>query len=106
MAPQLTPADFQSEVLDSDKPVLVDFFGDHCGGCAMIAPLIDQLAGEVRDRAKVFKMNAVEAREISKSYGLRSVPTLLFFHQGEVKDQVIGAGISKDQLAARLLALA
>jgi thioredoxin 1 len=106
MALALNEANFQSEVLDSSVPVLVDFWAEWCGPCKMIGPVIDQLSTELGGQAKVGKVNVDEARELAAKYGVRSIPLLLFFKNGEVKDQVVGAGVSKDQLKARLLALA
>ncbi len=106
MALQLNDSNFQSEVIDSDQPVLVDFWAEWCGPCKMIGPVIDQLSGEVDGQAKVGKVNVDEARELAVKYGVRSIPLLLFFKGGEVKDQIVGANVTKDQLKQKLLALA
>ena len=106
MALQLTEANFQSEVIDSDLPVLVDFWAEWCGPCKMIGPVIDQVATDLEGQAKVGKVNVDNARELSAKYGVRSIPFLLFFKNGEVKDQIVGANVTKDQLKAKLLALA
>ncbi|HEY8990972.1 MAG TPA: thioredoxin [Luteolibacter sp.] len=105
MALQFTDANFQSEVIDSDKPVLVDFWAEWCGPCKMIGPIIDQLATDLEGQAKVGKVNVDEARELAVKYGVRSIPFLLFFKNGEIKDQIVGANVTKDQLKAKLLAL-
>jgi thioredoxin 1 len=105
MALQLTEANFQSEVIDSDQPVLVDFWAEWCGPCKMIGPVIDQVAADLEGQAKVGKVNVDEARELSVKYGVRSIPLLLFFKNGEVKDQIVGANVTKDMLKAKLLAL-
>jgi len=105
MALQFTDANFQSEVIDSDKPVLVDFWAEWCGPCKMIGPIIDQLAADLDGQAKVGKVNVDEARELAVKYGVRSIPFLLFFKNGEIKDQIVGANVTKDQLKAKLLAL-
>jgi thioredoxin 1 len=102
----LTDTNFQNEVLDSDQPVLVDFWAEWCGPCKMIGPLLDQLSSEVDGQAKVGKVNVDDARELAVKYNVRSIPLLLFFKNGEVKDQIVGAGVTKDQLKAKLLALA
>ncbi len=105
MALQLTESNFQSEVIDSDLPVLVDFWAEWCGPCKMIAPILDDLSNEVSGQAKVGKLNVDEARDLAVKYNVRSIPLLLFFKNGEVKDQIVGAAVTKDQLKAKLLAL-
>ncbi len=106
MAQTFTDSNFQSEVLDSDLPVLVDFWAEWCGPCKMIGPVIDQVATELEGTAKVGKVNVDEARELAVKYNVRSIPYLLFFKNGEVKDQIVGASVTKDQLKAKLKALA
>lgn len=102
MALQLTEANFESEVISSDVPVLVDFWAEWCGPCKMIGPIVDQLADDVGDSAKVAKVNVDEARDLAVKYNVRSIPLLLFFKNGEVKDQIVGASVTKDQLKAKL----
>jgi thioredoxin 1 len=106
MSLKLTDANFQSEVIDSEVPVLVDFWAEWCGPCKMIGPVIDQVASELEGSAKVGKVNVDEARELAVKYNVRSIPLLLFFKNGEVKDQIVGASVTKDQLKAKLQALA
>ena len=106
MALTFTDANFQSEVIDSQVPVLVDFWAEWCGPCKMLGPIIDQVATELGSQAKVGKLNVDDARELAGKYNVRSIPFLLFFKNGEVKDQVVGANVTKDQLKAKLLALA
>lgn len=106
MSLQLNDANFQSEVINSDLPVLVDFWAEWCGPCKMIGPVIDQLSNEVAGQAKVGKVNVDEARELAVKYNVRSIPFLLFFKDGQVKDQIVGANVTKEQLKAKLLALA
>ncbi len=106
MALKLTDANFQSEVIDSDLPVLVDFWAEWCGPCKMIGPIIDQVATDLEGVAKVGKVNVDDARELAVKYNVRSIPLLLFFKNGEVKDQIVGASVTKDQLKAKLQALA
>ncbi len=106
MAQQFNDSNFQSEVIESDKPVLVDFWAEWCGPCKMIGPVIDQVAEEVGDTAKVGKVNVDECRDLAVKYNVRSIPYLLFFKGGEVKDQIVGASVTKDQLKQKLEALA
>lgn len=106
MAQQFNDSNFQSEVIDSDVPVLVDFWAEWCGPCKMIGPVIDQLSEELNGSAKVGKVNVDEARDLAVKYGVRSIPLLLFFKDGEVKDQIVGANVTKDQLKEKLSALA
>lgn len=106
MALTLTDTNFQSEVIDSDLPVLVDFWAEWCGPCKMIGPILDQVATDLEGVAKVGKVNVDDARELAVKYNVRSIPLLLFFKNGEVKDQIVGASVTKDQLKAKLQALA
>ena len=106
MSLQLTEENFQSEVLDSDVPVLVDFWAEWCGPCKMIGPIIDEVSSEVEGTAKVAKVNVDTARDLAVKYGVKSIPLLLFFKNGEVKDQIVGASVTKDQLTAKLKELA
>eukprot|EP00903_Cladosiphon_okamuranus_P003536 g3534.t1 len=106
MAKTLTQDNFQSEVIDSDQPVLVDFWAEWCGPCKMIGPVLDQLSSEIEGQAKIGKVNVDDARDLAVKYNVKSIPLLLFFKNGEVKDQIVGANVTKDQLKAKLLALA
>ncbi len=101
----LNEENFESEVLNSDKPVLVDFWAEWCGPCKMISPMIDELSEEVADTVKVGKVEVDKAQALAAKYGVRSIPCLLFFKDGEVKDQIVGANVSKDQLKDKLAAL-
>ena len=105
MSQQFNDANFQTEVLNSDLPVLVDFWAEWCGPCKMIGPVIDQVATELAGQAKVGKVNVDEARQLSAKYNVRSIPFLLFFKNGQVVDQIVGANVTRDQLKAKLLAL-
>jgi len=87
----VTDATFDGEVLAGDSTVVVDFWAEWCGPCKMIAPVLDELAGEYAGRVKVMKLNVDENPSTSAKYGVRSIPTLLFFKGGKVVDQVIGA---------------
>jgi thioredoxin 1 len=106
MALTLNDTNFQSEVIDSNLPVLVDFWAEWCGPCKMIGPVIDQVSADLEGVAKVGKVNVDEARDLAVKYNVRSIPLLLFFKNGEVKDQIVGASVTKDQLKAKLQALA
>lgn len=105
MITELNETNFQSEVLDSTVPVLVDFWAKDCGPCEQIALVLEQLAAEMSATAKIAKMDAFANMPIASRYGVRSVPNLLFFKNGEVKDQFIGSRITKHQLRAKLEAL-
>ena len=87
----VTDSTFDGEVLSGDSPVVVDFWAEWCGPCKMIAPVLDELAGEYAGRVKVMSLNVDENPSTSAKYGVRSIPTLLFFKGGRVVDQVIGA---------------
>jgi len=107
MALEINATNFDEVVLQSDQPVLVDFWAQWCGPCKMISPLIDELATEVEGSAKVGKVEMEgDNQQLAVKYGVRSIPCLLFFKDGEVKDQIVGANITKDQLKSKLTALA
>ena len=92
---------FETEVLKSDVPVLVDFWAEWCGPCKAIGPSIEQLAEEYAGRAKVVKVNVDEEGEIAQRYGIMSIPALLVFKNGSVVDQMVGAA-PKAQIAQLL----
>ena len=104
MAKEFTTDNFDAEVLESKKPVLVDFWAEWCGPCRMITPLIDELHQEFQDKAVVGKVNVDSESEISAKYGITSIPTLLFFKDGEVVDKHIGSA-SKTDLENKLNSL-
>ena len=88
---------FESEVVNSEKPVLVDFWAEWCGPCKQIAPVVEEIAGDHSDKLKVCKMDVDVNRETAVQFGIRSIPTLLIFKNGEVAGSQIGA-VSKQQL--------
>ena len=88
---QLTDDNFETEVIKSSAPVLVDFWAVWCGPCRMIAPAVENLANQYKDRLRVVKLNVDENRSVSSQYGIMSIPTLLLFKDGEVKETIVGA---------------
>ena len=102
----ITEDNFDSEVLNSNQPVLVDFWAEWCGPCKMISPMVDAVAAEVDGIAKVGKCNLDDGQAIAAKYGIRSIPTLLFFKDGEVKDQIVGAYVTQGQISEKLQTLA
>lgn len=98
---EFTDANFQSEVLASDKPVLVDFWAPWCGPCKMIAPTIDAVATEYLGKARVGKVNTDDNPETATAYGISAIPALLVFKGGQVVDRFVGV-VNKDKLAGSL----
>ena len=101
----LNESNFDREVTQDDKPVIVDFWADWCGPCKMIAPLLDEIAREKVDTVKVAKVNVDENQSLSFKYNIRAIPALLFFKNGQLRDQVTGVTSKKD-LLNRIEALA
>lgn len=106
MALTITESNFEDEVLKSDVPVLVDFWAEWCGPCKMIAPMVEAVATEMEGTAKVGKCNLDDGQALAAKYGIRSIPTLLFFKDGEVKDQIVGAAVTQSQISEKLKSLA
>ena len=100
-AVEFTDGNFEAEVLQSDQPVLVDFWAEWCGPCRMIGPVVEEMAGEYEGKAKIGKVNVDLNPNVSVKYGIRSIPALLIFKDGQVVDQIVGA-VPKTHLSKQL----
>jgi thioredoxin 1 len=103
MVIQITDATLD-KVLKTDKPVVIDFWAEWCGPCRMVAPIIEQLAEEYKDKAVVAKMDVDSNPDTSVKFGIRNIPTLLFFKNGQIVDKQVGA-VPKSVLASKLDAI-
>lgn len=101
MAIELTDANFEEQVLKSDKPVLVDFWAEWCGPCRMVGPVVEELHNDYEGKAIVGKVNVDNNPGISAQFGIRNIPTVLFFKNGEVVDKQVGAA-PKSAYASKL----
>jgi thioredoxin 1 len=101
MALELTDANFEETVLKSDKPVLVDFWAEWCGPCRMITPLVEELSKDYEGKAVIGKLNVDNNPGVSAQFGIRNIPTILFFKNGEIVDKQVGA-VPKSVLAAKI----
>jgi thioredoxin 1 len=100
-AAQVTDSTFKQEVLESDVPVLVDFWAPWCGPCRMVAPVVEEIAEQYKGVLKVVKVNTDENPRVASDYGIRSIPTLMIFKEGQKVDMVVGA-VPKSTLANTL----
>ena len=103
MAVEITDGNFESLVKNSDKVVLVDFWAEWCGPCRMVGPIVEELAKEYDGKAVIGKLNVDHNPNVSMEFGVRNIPTILFFKNGKVVDKQVGA-VPKAQLAAKLQA--
>ena len=104
MMKQISAAEFENEVLKADVPVVVDFFASWCGPCKMIAPVLDQLATELAGKAKIVKVDVDESRDVAMEYNIKSMPTFIFFNNGEIADKAVGA-LPKNELMDKIAPL-
>lgn len=102
---EINEANFETEVLKSAQPVIVDFWAQWCGPCKMLAPALDEIATELGGRAKVAKVNVDENPALAERFGIRSIPTLLYFAGGEVRKQTVGV-VSKKAILSTLESVA
>ena len=97
----LTDNNFKKEVLESDLPVLVDYWASWCGPCQMVAPILEELAKEYHNKIKIGKLNVDDSPKIPTQYQIMSIPTLMFFKKGKIVDQIVGA-LSKPELKKKI----
>jgi len=97
---EFTDSNFETEVLKSSAPVLVDFWAPWCGPCRMIAPLVEEMAGKYAGTVKIGKVNIDEQQGLASEYGIRAIPTLLLFDKGQVADQIVGLRSKRDLKAS------
>jgi len=101
MALEITDSNFEELVLKSDKPVLVDFWAEWCGPCRMVGPIVEELSKDYEGKVVVGKVNVDHNSNISANYGIRNIPTILIFKNGQIVDKQVGA-VPKNILAGKL----
>ncbi|MCG8602597.1 MAG: thioredoxin [Verrucomicrobiales bacterium] len=101
----LTADNFADEAENASVPVLIDFWSEHCGPCKMLSPVLDEVAGELGDSAKITKVDVMDQRDLAMKFGIRAVPTLIFMKGGEIQETKTGI-MSKDALIEKLQSLA
>ena len=101
MVQHFNDSNFDQEVLHSDIPVMVDFYADWCGPCRMVSPIVEELAGQYTGKVKVGKLNVDESSAVARKYNVMSIPTLLFFKNGQFIDQIVVA-LPKDKIQQHL----
>ncbi|MBT89010.1 MAG: thioredoxin [Spirochaetales bacterium] len=99
---ETTDDNFHKEVLDSDIPVLVDFWAPWCGPCKMLAPTLEEISRENNGKIKIVKINIDENQEMAAKFGIRSIPTMIIFNKGELKNQIVGS-LPKGQIEKIIL---
>ncbi len=104
MTIEFTDANFEEMVLKSDKPAIVDFWAEWCGPCRMVGPIVSEIAEEFKDKAVVGKLDVDNNPNVTREYGVRNIPTILFFKDGKVVDKQVGA-VPKQVLIGKLEAL-
>lgn len=101
MALEITDANFEEQVMKSDVPVILDFWAEWCGPCRMVGPIVNEIGEEYEGKAKVGKVNVDENPEVTGKFGIRNIPTIIFFKNGEVADKQVGA-VPKQVLTGKL----
>ena len=104
MALEITDASFASDIIESGKPAMVDFWAVWCGPCRMVGPVVEEIAAEYQGKAIVGKVDVDTNQEVAAEYGIRNIPTILFFKDGQVVDKVVGV-VPKEQLVEKLNAI-
>jgi thioredoxin 1 len=87
---EINESNFDNEVLSNNKPVLVDFWAEWCGPCKALAPILDEIAGELGEKAEIVKVNVDQSPNLAQKYGIRGIPTLIFFKDGKVQSTLVG----------------